>query len=243
MQPSTIHEGGCLCGAIRYRVTSAPTALVVCHCRSCRLSSGAPSLAWAIFRAADFAFTRGAPAMFASSPGVERGFCSRCGTTLTYSGSDRTNVADVTKAQAVPLPTEIGATTAERLLAIVPGYSERKSDYQPDVSELEFMASSIKPEDRMEVYLGTWCPDSLREVPKLLKIVDVLRDRFGKPLPVSYVGVDRSKQKPPALVAGKSIEKVATFIYYRGDDEVGRIVERPTSPLFEDDLLALFAKR
>ena len=98
MQPSTIHEGGCLCGAIRYRVTSAPTALVVCHCRSCRLSSGAPSLAWAIFRAADFAFTRGTPATFASSPGVERGFCSRCGTTLTYSGSDRTNVADVTTA-------------------------------------------------------------------------------------------------------------------------------------------------
>jgi len=93
----------------------------------------------------------------------------------------------------------------------------------------------------VEVYLGTWCPDSQREVPKLLKIVDILREKYGKPLPVSFVGVDRSKQKPAELVAGKSIEKVATFIYFRGDRELGRIVETPKG-LFEDDLLAIVAR-
>jgi hypothetical protein len=93
-----VHEGGCLCGTIRYRVTSAPTALVVCHCRTCRRAAGAPSLAWAIFKAEDFSFTQGKPATFASSAGVERGFCSRCGTTLTYAGADRPDVADVTTA-------------------------------------------------------------------------------------------------------------------------------------------------
>ena len=98
MTDSKTHEGGCLCGAVRYRVTAAPTALVVCHCDTCRRAAGAPSLAWAIFRAADFAFTRGAPATYASSPGVERGFCARCGTTLTYAGNDRRDVADVTTA-------------------------------------------------------------------------------------------------------------------------------------------------
>ncbi|HEY2397313.1 MAG TPA: GFA family protein [Rudaea sp.] len=98
MDQPDIHEGGCLCGAIRYRVTAAPTALVVCHCRSCRKASGAPSLAWAIFQAADFGFTSGKPATFASSSGVERGFCARCGTTLTYAGADRPDVADVTTA-------------------------------------------------------------------------------------------------------------------------------------------------
>ena len=97
-EASETHEGGCLCGAIRYRATAAPTALVVCHCRTCRRAAGAPSLAWAIFRAEDFAFTRGKPATFESSPGVQRGFCSRCGTTLTYAGADRTDVADVTTA-------------------------------------------------------------------------------------------------------------------------------------------------
>jgi len=93
-----IEEGGCLCGAVRYRITSAPTALVVCHCRSCRRAAGAPSLAWAIFRATDLAFIRGEPAKFTSSPGVERGFCANCGTTLTYADADRPEVADVTTA-------------------------------------------------------------------------------------------------------------------------------------------------
>jgi hypothetical protein len=98
MEQPEVHEGGCLCGAIRYRVTAAPTALVLCHCRTCRKAAGAPSLAWAIFRAADFAFTKGNPATYSSSPGVKRGFCSRCGTTLTYASADHPDVADVTTA-------------------------------------------------------------------------------------------------------------------------------------------------
>jgi hypothetical protein len=98
MMTNRIEQGGCLCGAVRYRVTSAPTALVVCHCRTCRKAAGAPSLAWAIFQAADFAFTLGEPATFKSSPGVERGFCATCGTTLTYADADRPDVADVTTA-------------------------------------------------------------------------------------------------------------------------------------------------
>jgi hypothetical protein len=39
-------EGGCLCGSIRYQVKGAPRSSSVCFCRSCRLASGAPSVAW-----------------------------------------------------------------------------------------------------------------------------------------------------------------------------------------------------
>ena len=45
-----VAEGGCLCGAIRYRVRGAPLSTTLCHCRSCRLACGGPTLAWAIFR-------------------------------------------------------------------------------------------------------------------------------------------------------------------------------------------------
>lgn len=92
------HEGGCLCGAVRYRVSGEPLALTRCHCRSCRLASGAPSLAWAIFRAEDFALIVGELAHFASSPGVERTFCARCGTSLTYRSAQRAGAIDVTTA-------------------------------------------------------------------------------------------------------------------------------------------------
>ncbi len=89
--------------------------------------------------------------------------------------------------------------------------------------------------------MGTWCHDSQREVPKFLRIVEDLRSQHGVALPATFVAVDRSKQKPAALIAGKDLQKVATFIYYRGDRELGRIVERPQG-VFEDDLLALAAK-
>ncbi len=88
--------GGCLCGAVRYRVTGDTTARSLCHCRSCRLASGAPSVAWAVFRAADFAFVKGQPASFKSSPKVVRTFCGQCGTPLTYQSESRPQATDVT---------------------------------------------------------------------------------------------------------------------------------------------------
>ena len=75
--------GGCLCGAVRYRVTGAPQSTSLCHCFSCRRSTGGPSLAWAIFDEDKVEIVSGTPAVFESSPGVERGFCAQCGSTLT----------------------------------------------------------------------------------------------------------------------------------------------------------------
>ena len=34
-------EGGCVCGAVRYRLTAAPLAVYNCHCRDCQRTSGA----------------------------------------------------------------------------------------------------------------------------------------------------------------------------------------------------------
>ena len=91
--------GGCLCGAVRYRIEGAPRSTSLCHCRSCRLATGGPSLAWAIFfEEAKVSFERGAPAIYESSPGVERGFCARCGTSLTYRRANRPGLFDVTTA-------------------------------------------------------------------------------------------------------------------------------------------------
>jgi len=100
------------------------------------------------------------------------------------------------------------------------------------------MKSLVRADDRVEIYMGTWCPDSVREVPKFLRIREDLKSQFGVELPATFVALDRAKQQPASLIAGKDIQKIATFIYYRGDRELGRIVERPNS-LLEDDLLAI----
>ena len=89
-------EGGCLCGAVRYRITGQSIARTLCHCHSCRLASGAPSVAWAVFRASQFAFVSGKPNTFRSSPPVVRTFCGNCGTPLTYQHASRQDKIDVT---------------------------------------------------------------------------------------------------------------------------------------------------
>jgi hypothetical protein len=103
-------EGGCLCGAVRYRVTGPPASAAICHCATCRRAAGAQSVAWATVAAGGFAFTAGRPAEFASSPGVVRTHCPACGTSLTWSdgsGAIDFTLASLDDPEAVPPAKEI----------------------------------------------------------------------------------------------------------------------------------------
>jgi hypothetical protein len=84
--PDDIHLGGCLCGAIQLVAEGPPKWTSYCHCRSCRQHTGAPVSAYAGYEATKVRFTKGTLARFASSEGVQRGFCAACGSTLTFEG-------------------------------------------------------------------------------------------------------------------------------------------------------------
>jgi hypothetical protein len=88
--------GGCLCGAIRFRVSAEPVVTALCHCSLCRRAAGAPLMAWAMFAENAFALERGELAIYASSPGVRRGFCGRCGTTLSFAADFMPGLIDLT---------------------------------------------------------------------------------------------------------------------------------------------------
>ncbi len=90
------HEGGCLCGALRYRITGAVDDIVHCHCHLCRRSSGALMMTWVTVARADFAWISGSPARYRSSDHGERCFCPTCGTELTLSTTRHPNEVDVT---------------------------------------------------------------------------------------------------------------------------------------------------
>lgn len=75
--------GGCLCGAVRYRADSDPIRAVNCHCGICRRMSGAAFLTFVHFPIESFAWVKGEPTRYRSSVDAERGFCVRCGSTLT----------------------------------------------------------------------------------------------------------------------------------------------------------------
>jgi hypothetical protein len=75
--------GGCQCGAVRYALYETPES-TVCHCRMCQKAVGGPFAAFSKVKLARFAWTRGNPASFQSSPAAERHFCAACGTPLTF---------------------------------------------------------------------------------------------------------------------------------------------------------------
>lgn len=89
-------QGGCLCGAVRYRVSGKPKNTMVCHCQTCRRAAGAPVVAWLTFASSHFHWTQGKPVAFHSTPPVVRTFCGACGTPLTYAHERSPKTIDVT---------------------------------------------------------------------------------------------------------------------------------------------------
>ena len=76
--------GGCLCGAVRYRLASTPFEAGWCHCRMCQLNSGSPAMAFAKVPSAEFIIEGGGEHIrrYKSSEIAERWFCGTCGTPL-----------------------------------------------------------------------------------------------------------------------------------------------------------------
>jgi hypothetical protein len=111
-------EGGCLCGAVRYRVEGQPLHAGYCHCRMCQRAAGAPVVAWGAWPADRFAWLQGKPGRFASSAKGERSFCPSCGTSFTSVDPGDRRLVEVTLASLddpAAFPPEEHIWTASRI--------------------------------------------------------------------------------------------------------------------------------
>jgi hypothetical protein len=106
MQENVALEGGCVCGAVRYRVASRPFEAGYCHCELCRRSSGAPVLAFATVPLAHFIVIKGEPRRRRSTSFGERWFCADCGTQLTMHVDHQPDTIDFTIA-SLDLPAQV----------------------------------------------------------------------------------------------------------------------------------------
>jgi hypothetical protein len=79
-------KGHCLCGAIEYEFDGAPKWVMHCHCESCRRAVSSPVATYVGVRLEQFHYLKGEPAIFESSAGVKRYFCSTCGSPIAYAG-------------------------------------------------------------------------------------------------------------------------------------------------------------
>ncbi|MTI41152.1 thioredoxin family protein [Fulvivirga lutimaris] len=108
-----------------------------------------------------------------------------------------------------------------------------------DKVQLTEIKSLLEDVDSIQVFFGTWCGDSRREVPKFLRILDDAKFKKHTIIGVSNTFEDY-KQSPFGEEAGMNIHRVPTFVFYKGDKETGRIVESPIKSL-EEDIIAVLA--
>ena len=77
------HHACCQCGAARAEMAGALKFVANCHCEACRKATGAAFSCWVGFNDEQVRWSS-EPSFYASSEGVRRGYCAKCGTPLTY---------------------------------------------------------------------------------------------------------------------------------------------------------------
>lgn len=102
-----------------------------------------------------------------------------------------------------------------------------KNDDELDAGAVRGL-QSVPPGAEVTVYLGTWCPDSREQVPRLWRAVAAAG---AVPFTISYLGVDESKSAPGLDRAAVDLRYTPTVVVKRGGQEVGRIVEKTRDPI------------
>lgn len=120
-------------------------------------------------------------------------------------------------------------------------YKENFNSYKPDISIVESISKKAKNRDlKIEIYFGTWCPDSQREVPRLIKLLEISNFNMNN---VKLIGLDRDKIVPN-LTEKKAkeldIQMVPTFVFYEDNTYLNRFVEFAVKTL-EDDVLSILS--
>ncbi|MEP2829023.1 GFA family protein [Parvibaculum sp.] len=86
------YEGGCSCGAVRFRIEAPPVGVRICHCRICQQAMASPFIVQASFPRPSVTVT-GETSVWQSSPRLKRHFCPRCGTRVTIEPADGDRLA------------------------------------------------------------------------------------------------------------------------------------------------------
>jgi thiol-disulfide isomerase/thioredoxin len=107
------------------------------------------------------------------------------------------------------------------------GYDE----YQINTKALNNLLDIKKDEITIKIVMGIWCPDSRREVPRFMRVLNAWQYPASK---VIFIGVDDAKLSPVGEYNGLNIQRVPTFIIYKNNIEAGRIIENPKASLEQD---------
>ncbi len=119
-----------------------------------------------------------------------------------------------------------------------PYIKEEVTEYKPNIDFILTHKDSLL-KTSITIIFGSWCSDSQREVPRLL----MLLKSAGYPMDsLTIIAVNRQKLVPRIDMGNYAVKYVPTFIFYKHNVEIGRIVENPIESLEADIVSFLFIK-
>ena len=133
-------------------------------------------------------------------------------------------------AKKAEIPILTNQLDENELLAKVPAMKDEMENYQPDSAAIAYLKNFDK-DLTITVLLGTWCPDSRREVPRFMKVIKEANNPHFK---CEFFGLDRSKSDSLGMGKKYQVEYVPTFVVQMNGAEIGRIIETPTETIEQD---------
>jgi thiol-disulfide isomerase/thioredoxin len=109
-------------------------------------------------------------------------------------------------------------------------------DYQFNSTAINKLLDIKNDNLKIKIVMGTWCPDSRREVPRLIRVLDLWKFPASQ---IEFIGVDKTKKSEIADYESLKIERVPTVIIYKNNIEAGRIIEFPETSLEQDIFIIL----
>ena len=131
-----------------------------------------------------------------------------------------------------------GEISIQQLYFDYPEWQNIELQYKPDISVTDQLRK-IDGNYKVQIFLATWCSDSKNEVPKFFKILKI--PNINTIMDVKLFAVDRGKHLDNNLPQENNIEFVPTFIFYKNNREIGRIVETPDISI-EQDILDILTR-
>ena len=118
-------------------------------------------------------------------------------------------------------------------------YLKGFDDYEFNSESINKLLEINKDDLTIKIVMGTWCPDSRREVPRFMRVLNIWQFPLTN---VTVLGVDKEKQCPIGDFDKLDIQRVPTFILYKNNVEAGRIIENPVTSL-EQDIVNILTKK
>jgi len=117
-------------------------------------------------------------------------------------------------------------------------FSKQYQSYETDKKIIKSIKNELRTY-KIIVFLGTWCGDSKRQVPRFYRILEKAKFPMNQltVIALDYEG-DQYKKSPEGEEQGLNIIKVPTFIFLKDGKEINRIVESPIETL-EKDIAAI----